>query len=167
MKKPKIWLVTVLALALTSTIGMWGIHQTVAAVQDETEASKIHDRVDARLHHEKLTTLLGLTEEQLREKLKSGQSLASIAAEQNVDVQAVIDLHMDNVKALLDKRLAADKITEEDYNTKMQLAEERIVQHINGEHPLGFHHGHKRPKRPNGPAMKFLDNEELTHHQHP
>ena len=68
------------------------------------------------LDNASLAKLLGLTTDELKTALTSGKSLATLAAEKNVTVQAVTDLITTQFKAELDKQLAAGTITQAKYD---------------------------------------------------
>lgn len=84
---------------------------------------------------------LGTTTDEVRAALQSGQTLAQIAAANNVDVQDVIDAMVASATAKIDAKVAsgdldADRATE----MKSHLVE-RITAVVNGERPA-------RPDRP-------------------
>ena len=59
---------------------------------------------------DRLTALLGVTEDQLETELKSGKSLGEIATANGVEPQAVIDLLTTEAEAMIDEALAEDEI---------------------------------------------------------
>jgi hypothetical protein len=56
---------------------------------------------------------LGVTEDELRESLRDGTSIAEVAEAQGVDVQTVIDALVAAAQAELDERVAAGELDEE------------------------------------------------------
>lgn len=80
---------------------------------------------------------LGLTVEELRTELQGGSSIADVAAGQGVDVQVVIDAMVAEVKAHLDEEVASGEHTQEEADTKLAEATERITAMVNGEAPAG------------------------------
>ncbi len=77
-----------------------------------------------------LTELLDTDAETLREQLKSGSTLADIAAAQGVDLSEVIDAVVTAI---------TDKATEHDREVDVDAVTERVTAFVNGE----------RPERPN------------------
>ena len=76
-----------------------------------------------KLDNTAIATLLGITAAELKAAERDGKSLATIAGEQNVTVQSVIDLITKQLTAALDKHLAAGAITQTQYDTqKAKLA---------------------------------------------
>lgn len=82
---------------------------------------------------EELATLLGLTTDKLQEAVKSGKSLATIAKEQSIDVQKVIDLQVIAMTKQLDQQLADGKIEQADYTTRKAQLTERAAKIVNGK----------------------------------
>ncbi len=71
-----------------------------------------------QLDNAAIAALLGLTADKLETAEHAGKSLATIAGEQNVKVQSVIDLVTKQLTAALDKQLAAGTITQTQYDTQ-------------------------------------------------
>ena len=65
-----------------------------------------------------IAQLLGITAAELEMAEHAGKSLATIAGEQNVTVQSVIDLVTKQLTAALDKQLAAGTVTQTQYDTQ-------------------------------------------------
>ncbi|MEV5029813.1 hypothetical protein [Paenibacillus sp. LPE1-1-1.1] len=78
---------------------------------------------------------LGVTEEALKVELDAGKTIAAVAAEKGVAVQALIDLQVKDQKTKLAAELAAGTITQEQYDTKLAAAVEHATKHVNGELP--------------------------------
>jgi len=66
--------------------------------------------------NDSLAKLFGLTTDELKTALTSGKSLATLAGEKNVTVQAVTDLVTSQFVSELDKQLAAGTITQAQYD---------------------------------------------------
>ncbi|GMK43464.1 hypothetical protein PghCCS26_05910 [Paenibacillus glycanilyticus] len=82
---------------------------------------------------EALAKLLGLTSAELKTALKDGQTLAAIADKQGVSLQSVIDLGVNAVKAKLEEALASGKLTQEEYDAKLQAVTDEVTKQVNGE----------------------------------
>jgi hypothetical protein len=78
---------------------------------------------------------LGLTVEELRAEQEAGKTIATIAAEKNVDVQAVITALVSDRKTKLAEELTAGTITQEQYDTAFAEAVDHATQHVNGVLP--------------------------------
>jgi hypothetical protein len=102
---------------------------------------------------------LGITDEELRTALASGQTIAELAAAEGVDVQVVIDAMLAEVEQRLDDKVADGRITQEDADAKLTEATERITERVNtaglgrmGRGPAGattpdLHFRHPLPAR--------------------
>ncbi|WP_158289505.1 SHOCT domain-containing protein [Paenibacillus flagellatus] len=82
---------------------------------------------------EELATLLGMTQDELHEALKSGKTIAAIAGEKNVSVQSVVDLIVRTETARLDQLLADGKLTQEQYDARKAELADRATKRVNGE----------------------------------
>ena len=89
-------------------------------------------------------TALGMTEDELRTALETdGTTLADVAGDQGVDVDALVDA----LVAAQQERLAAavedGRITQEQADERLADLEERVTERVNSEAPVGGHgHGH-------------------------
>lgn len=97
---------------------------------------------------ETLTTVLGVSEDDLQAAREAGQSVADIAAAQGVDLQIVIDALVDNAQARLDAKIAAGDIDAERAAEISDSIEERVTARVNGERP----EGHRGRGHRGGPA---------------
>lgn len=82
---------------------------------------------------EALAKLLGMTSAELETALKDGQTLAAIADKQGVNVQSVIDLEVNAVKAKLGEALASGKLTQEEHDAKLKAVTDMVTKQVNGE----------------------------------
>lgn len=91
---------------------------------------------------EELATALGLTTDKLQEAMKSGKTLATIAAEQNVDVTTIINLLVEKEKGQLATCLKDGKITQTEYDSRLADVTDRVTKMVNGQLPdkTGFGH---------------------------
>ncbi|HEV8296271.1 MAG TPA: hypothetical protein VGQ20_03210 [Acidimicrobiales bacterium] len=95
-----------------------------------------------------VATAIGIDESALRDALDSGQTIAEVAAANNVDIQVVIDA----LVADLDTRLADDvadgRLTQDQADARKADAVDRLTALVNGELPIGgpgFGPGGARP----------------------
>ncbi|MCL6459702.1 MAG: hypothetical protein K6T85_17035, partial [Gorillibacterium sp.] len=75
-------------------------------------------QIHAAQDYSEVTTLLGITVDELKLALKSGKSLADLAGEQGIEVQKLIDLETKTLTAKLDQQLKDEKITQEQYDSR-------------------------------------------------
>jgi hypothetical protein len=78
---------------------------------------------------------LGITEDELRTALQDGQSIAEVAAANDIDVQTVIDALVADATAHIDEEVAEGDLTEEEAATRKANLVERITAMVNGERP--------------------------------
>jgi hypothetical protein len=79
--------------------------------------------------------VLGLDHDVLRDELRSGKTLADIAAEQGVEVQAVIDALVAEATSRLDDAVADDRITQEQADERLAELTERVTTMVNEGFP--------------------------------
>ncbi|MEM9610761.1 MAG: hypothetical protein AAGA99_25345 [Actinomycetota bacterium] len=84
---------------------------------------------------ETVTDLLGLTQEELREELAAGQTLAEVAEAQGVSVETLVDALVADAAEHLDEHVADGDLTEEEAAERLEELEERITDRVNGEAP--------------------------------
>lgn len=95
-----------------------------------------------------LAEALELTEDELRSALEADQTLADIAAEQGVEVQAVVDAIVEAKRAHLAEEVADGDLTQEQADEHLAHAEERATALVEGDMPAlgrggpGGHHRH-------------------------
>ncbi|WP_410511148.1 hypothetical protein PaeBR_13635 [Paenibacillus sp. BR2-3] len=132
-RKRSILVASAIALAVTAGSGVVMIGNVSAA----EVVKKVGDHLGGKgalrgkIANTELAALLGLTTDALKTALQSGKSLAVIAGEQGVDVQKVIDLQITALTAELDKKLAADKITQTEYDTQKATLTTRATNDVN------------------------------------
>jgi hypothetical protein len=80
---------------------------------------------------------LGLTPSELRTQLKSGKTLAEIAASQGKSVQGLKQAMLAEVKARLNQAVASGKLSQTEAQTILGRVQQHIDQHINGTWPPG------------------------------
>ncbi|HSL73979.1 MAG TPA: hypothetical protein VK853_05915 [Ilumatobacteraceae bacterium] len=84
---------------------------------------------------EALTDVLGLDAETLRAQLREGATLAEIAADQGVDVQAVIDALVDAVEARVGAAVENGRLDQAEADDKLAAAEARITDMVTNGRP--------------------------------
>ena len=78
---------------------------------------------------------LGITADELRTELESGQTIAKVATAKGVDVQTVIDAMVAQFKAHLDEEVASGEHTQEEADQKLADVTERITDSVNNGMP--------------------------------
>ena len=97
-------------------------------------------------------TYLGLSESDLRTKLKAGDSLADVAKAQSKDVAGLQDAIVAAEKADLDKAVAAKKLTQSQADDILGALKDHVGDLVNakpGDRP------HLRGREPAGPRFFF------------
>lgn len=118
---------------------------TITQTQADSVATAIEEagalRGHGHRHHrggfigdgEELATILGMTTDELSEALRSGSSIADIAAENSVDVQEIIDLLVAQAQERLDTAVAEGRLTADEAAEKSSELATRITEKVNGE----------------------------------
>lgn len=161
--KKSILAASVVAMVVTAGSGalLAGNVNAAEAVQKIAGHFEGKGAVRTALESAELTTLLGMTSDELKTALKSGKSLAAIAGEKGVDVQKVIDLETKALTAELDKQLKDGRITQAEYDTRKAGIAAAAKEIVNGTF-IGKGRGGDREGRGGfGPAAWF-DNAELA-----
>lgn len=100
-------------------------------------------RGGTHLDKEGIASLLGVTADELKTGLRAGKSLATLADENGVSQQSVVDLVTNGLAAELDKRLADGKITQTEYDSRKAGLADQALEIVNGTHPdKGGRRGH-------------------------
>ena len=90
---------------------------------------------------------LGLSEDEVRTALQDGETIAEVAGEEGVDVQAVVNAIVAAHREHLDAEVADGDLTREQADEMLTLAEERAGALVNGKMPaFGGRHGHGGPR---------------------
>jgi hypothetical protein len=84
---------------------------------------------------EVLAGLLGIDVETLRSDLRSGQTVAEIAAAQGVDLQTVIDSLVAEAKAHLDLSVESGRLTQDEADARLTEVTQRITDFVNNGLP--------------------------------
>jgi len=86
---------------------------------------------------------LSISVDELSAELRSGRTIAEVAAERGVDVQTVIDAMVGELRTRLEERVAAGDLTQEQVDEKLAEATERITEQVDESMPT-------RPAGPRG-----------------
>ncbi len=108
---------------------------TDSTVTDET----VVESSGRRGHHghrgfgglDSLTDVLGLTEDEVRTALQEGSTLAEIASQQGVEVDAVVDALVAEAESHMAEAVAEERITQAEADEKLADVEERITEWVN------------------------------------
>ena len=104
---------------------------------------------DGGVASEALTDLLGIDAQDLRTQLRDGATLAEIATAQGVEVQAVVDELVGELRERLDNAVENGRIDQADADEKAVEAETRITDMVNNGRPK---RGADDTEAPAGPA---------------
>jgi hypothetical protein len=97
------------------------------------------------VHFDAAASFLGLTEETLRTRLESGETLAEAAKAEGKTVDGLVDALVADEKKELDAAVAAGRITAAQRTHILAGLEDRITAVVNGEAGFGFRHGRGGP----------------------
>jgi polyhydroxyalkanoate synthesis regulator phasin len=76
---------------------------------------------------------LGITEDELRDELRDGQTIAEVASAQGIDVQTVIDALVADATTRIDEAVADGDLTQEEADERTANLVERVTDLVNGE----------------------------------
>lgn len=85
---------------------------------------------------------LGITETQLQERLRAGETLAEIAQAEGKTRAGLVDALVAAATAHLDEKVAAGDLTAAQRTEILGEVESRVAEAVDGELPLGRSHGH-------------------------
>ncbi|GMX65362.1 hypothetical protein Elgi_46320 [Paenibacillus elgii] len=113
----------------------------------------------AELERAALLETLGMSSSELWQAQRAGQSLAEIAASRGVDVQKIVDLAAQSLTARLDRELADGRITQVQYNSRLNEVAERAASTVKRTPPQPPVPGELEPDF--GPGLKHVDKDAL------
>lgn len=93
---------------------------------------------------------LAMTEDEVRDALADGKTLADLAGEKGVPVEALVDALVAEHETRLDEEVAEGDLTREEADERLGRAEARLTDLVNGERPerlADFGGGRRRPGR--------------------
>ena len=88
-----------------------------------------------------VASVLKLTEAELKTQLDSGKSLADVAKAQSVNVSAVIDVIVADVKAHIAEEVASGELTQAEADAKLAEVKTRVTDMVNSVRPAGMGEG--------------------------
>lgn len=95
---------------------------------------------------------IGISEDELRTALRSGQSIAQVAQSENVDVKKVVDALVAEARKRLAEKVAAGQLTQARADEISSTLEERITAHVNRTRHPGGKFGHRGPRGGSAPT---------------
>jgi hypothetical protein len=109
----------------------------VEGALQEARPERPHRHGHARMHIQMAVAAeaLGITEGELRAALVGGQTIAEIAAAQNVEIDAVIGALMATHEERIAAKVEAGDLTQEEAEARLEVARERVTAMVNGEMP--------------------------------
>lgn len=123
---------------------------TITQAQADAVETALEEARPARAHRalrhhglDAAADALAMTEEDVRDALADGKTLAEVAGEQGISVDALVDALVAEHQARLDEAVAEGDLTQEQADERLAAAEERVTAFVNGERP-------ERPERPAG-----------------
>ena len=90
---------------------------------------------------------LGLTEDEVRDAISNGQTLAQLAEANGSSAEALVDALLADIKTKVDEKVAAGEMTQEEADERLADAEERVTEFVNNTKPPKG-----GPGRPGGPG---------------
>ena len=104
-----------------------------------------------------VATVLKLTEAELKTQLDSGKSLADVAKAQNVNVTAVINVIVAEMKAHIAEEVASGELTQAQADAKLVEATVRATDMVNSVRPAGMGEGKHGGMGHGGPAKSLAN----------
>ena len=83
---------------------------------------------------------LGLSEDQLRNQLEGGKTLAQVAKDKGKTVEGLVDAMLTDKKKRIDAAVAAGRITKAERDEFVAGLKARITDFVNGRFPPHGHH---------------------------
>lgn len=123
-------------------LGVPGLTSAAGDTDDSAAPSSMIDSIDGGIHHgrkgghakvgspETLATALGVDAETLRSELAAGKSIADIAEEQGIEIDAVVEALIADVETHLAEHVADGSLTEDEAADKLANAEAKIAEKV-------------------------------------
>ncbi len=80
---------------------------------------------------------LGLSEEELRDEIRDGNSVAELAEEKGIDLQTIIDAALNRAREQLAGEVAQENITQKRADEMLEKLEERLPDMVERDMPFG------------------------------
>ena len=103
-------------------------HETAAGSHGHHRAMALHAETA-----DDLGEVLGLTTDELAQRLRDGLSLADIAADAEVESSAVVDLLVAGATERVDSAIEAGRLAADDRDSCLAAIEEQLTARVNGE----------------------------------
>lgn len=128
---------------VTETVGLVAAHDSNADPVDRAErAAHREARREAREEtRTEVAALLELDVDELGDRLRSGSTLAEVAAEQGVEVSSVVDLIVEHMTERLDAAVADGRITQERADERAAELVDRVQTRVEDGRPERGDHG--------------------------
>jgi polyhydroxyalkanoate synthesis regulator phasin len=129
--------------------------EKIAAFEEKIESGELPIRPDGRRpegspdgkpeRSNAVFEALGMTPEEVREALQSGQTIEELAAEKGIDLQAIV---LEEFTSRMDQAVEDGRLTQEEADEKLAEMTDKIE---SGEMPFGGHGPQGRPGMNDGP----------------
>lgn len=90
-------------------------------------------------------TALGISEDELREQLRAGKTIAAVATEKGVPVERVVAAMVEEAKARLATAVTEGKLTQEQADARIANLSQHLTDHVNRVKPGHDGRGHGHP----------------------
>jgi len=128
------------ALALSAAAGV-GSASAKSLISKAGITKPAHDGRGPAKSLANVAAVLKLTEAELKTQLESGKSLADVAKAQNVNVTAVIEVIVADVKAHIAEEVASGELTQAQADAKLAEVTTKVTEMVNGVRPAGMGEG--------------------------
>jgi ABC-type proline/glycine betaine transport system substrate-binding protein len=128
------------ALALSAAAGV-GSASAKSLISKVGIAIPAHDGRGPAKSLANVASVLKLTEAELKAQIEAGNSLAAVAATQNVSVQLVIDAVVTEMKSHIAEEVASGELTQAQADEKLVDVTARSTDMVNGVRPVGMGEG--------------------------
>ena len=128
------------ALALSAAAGV-GSASAKSLMSKAGIARPAHDGRGPAKSLANVASVLKLTEAELKTQIEAGNSLAAVAATQNVSVQLVIDAVVTEMKSHIAEEVASGELTQAQADLKLVEVTARATDMVNGVRPAGMGQG--------------------------
>lgn len=122
-------------LVENGTINQEQADAVAAALIESTPEQPRGPRGKARQGLAAAAGLIGVEPQVLADALRDGSTIAQVAAEHDVEVQAVIDAMVADASERLNEAVADGRITEEQASERLAELTERVADHVNNGRP--------------------------------
>ena len=126
-----------------------------ASAQEAPDTEQNTERQEARAERkaqkvETLTSVLGISADELQTAKDNGESISDVAASQGVDLQSVIDALLANAQVRIDAKVESGRIDADQAADRAANVAERITARVNGEEVERDGEGRRGHRGPRG-----------------